>query len=217
MRVAVVLAGGDPVDRTSLGAFAAEIDAADVVVAADSGLHLAMELGLTVDRVVGDLDSASPAAVEAARAAGAVVEIHPTAKDHTDLELALHAARDAGATRAVVLGLTGGRLDHFLANALLLASPDFAGMDVEAAAGPTRMFAVHHGVDLVGGPGAIVSLLAVGGPARGITTEGLVYPLDDETLWPGSSRGVSNEMTGATARVSLRDGTLLVIQPGGVQ
>src|SRR5438034_10430384 len=78
-RAAIVLAGGDPVAaslRTVLP------DAA-LVIAADSGLHQSGPLGLRVDYVVGDLDSADPAAVDAARRAGAVVERHPVDKDAT--------------------------------------------------------------------------------------------------------------------------------------
>jgi thiamine pyrophosphokinase len=213
--LAVVLAGGDPVDRGALGAFAQELDGADLVVAADSGLHLAAALGLAVDVVVGDFDSAAPEAVEAARSAGAVIERHPTAKDETDLDLALRAACDRGATRVVVLGLTGGRLDHFVANALLLASPRFARVTVEAAAGAARLYALHGpgAVDVAGEAGDLVTLLAVGGPARGITTGGLRYALTADTLDAGSSRGVSNVMTGSSARVALEEGTLLVIRP----
>src|SRR6185312_10494011 len=88
-RAAIVLAGGDPVGpelRTFLPDTA-------VVIAADSGLHQATRLGLHVDYVVGDFDSADPAAVEAARAAGAVVDRHPAEKDATDLELALDVGR----------------------------------------------------------------------------------------------------------------------------
>ena len=98
-----------------------------IVVAADSGLHLAETLGLHVDRIVGDLDSADPDLVEAAVARGAVIERHPAEKDATDLELALDAAVREGAQRVVVVGGGGGRLDHFLANVLLITTPRVGG------------------------------------------------------------------------------------------
>ncbi|MGH8979215.1 MAG: thiamine diphosphokinase, partial [Acidimicrobiia bacterium] len=59
---ALVLAGGDPVDAGLRNVLP---DAA-FVVAADSGLHLAEGLGLKVDRIVGDLDSADLDLVDAA-------------------------------------------------------------------------------------------------------------------------------------------------------
>ena len=55
---------------------------------------------------------------------------------------------------------------------------------------------------LAGEPGELVSLFALHGPAEGVRTEGLEYPLAGETLEPGSSRGVSNRFVGETARVA---------------
>src|SRR4051812_23931915 len=111
---ALVIAGGDapaPID--------AGLAAAPLVIAADSGVGHALALGLTVDLVIGDLDSAAPDDVERAIAAGARVDRHPADKDATDLELALDAARELGATEITVLGAGGGRLDHLLANLLV--------------------------------------------------------------------------------------------------
>lgn len=212
--VAVVVAGGGPpapgaVDAVPPGA---------LVVAADSGLDHALALGLAVDVVVGDLDSVSAAGLEAAAAAGTRVERFPEAKDATDLELALDRAVAAGARRVVVLGPDGGRLDHVLATATLLAAPRYAAVAVEARLGPARLAVVRPGAraTLTGRPGELVTLLPVHGPAAGVVTEDLLYPLRDEDLPPGSSRGVSNEMVGETAAVSLRAGVLLAVQPGGL-
>jgi thiamine pyrophosphokinase len=218
MCCALVLAGGDPVDPALLDG----LPAAALVVAADSGLHLAAGLGLHVDRIVGDLDSADPSAVEAAVAAGAVVERHPAEKNATDLELAIDAAARAGARRIVVVGGGGGRVDHLLANLLLLASPAWAAIEIEARFG-ARVHVVHGGFGpraITGAAGSLVTLLPVGGTARGIVTDGLRYPLVHEDLAPGTSRGVSNVLAGPTASVALDTGALLVVQPnagrGGV-
>lgn len=67
---------------------------------------------------------------------------------------------------------------------------------------------------LVGEPGELITLLAVNGPAHGVRTEGLAYELRGDTLEPGSSRGVSNVFTRATARVAVQQGVLLAIRPG---
>jgi thiamine pyrophosphokinase len=215
MKTAVVLAGGDAVPPSA----AAMLPDDALVVAADSGLHLARDLGLRVDRVVGDMDSVDPAVLEAARAAGAEIELHPAAKDATDLELAVDAAAGAGATRVVVVGGTGGRLDHFLANALLLASPAFAHLEIEAYFGLGHVSVTHGGrpaVALHGIPGRLVTLLPVAGPATGIRTTGLMYPLHGETLTPGSTRGVSNVIVEPVVTVVLDGGSLLIIEPGDV-
>ena len=210
LRQAVLLTGGDPVDP----AVVALLPTPAYVIAADSGLDQAAALGLRVDLAVGDFDSVSPAGLEAAAVAGCRVERHPAAKDHTDLELGLLAARQWGAERVVVVGGHGGRLDHLMANALVLAGSDFSGLSVEALMGMARLFVVRRHRELHGEPGELVSLLAVGGPASGVRTEGLRYPLAGEELRAGSTRGVSNEMTGPVATVTVATGTLLAILPG---
>jgi len=207
--VALVFAGGDPVDAT----IAARLPDASTIVAADSGVEHALAVGRRVDLVVGDLDSADPAAVDAAVADGAEVRRYPAEKDQSDLELALGTARERGATRVIVVGGYGGRLDHFLANALLIASPAFADIEIEALVGDARITVIHERACLSGTPGDLCSLLAVGGPARRVRTTGLRYPLEGEDLLPGSTRGLSNELAKPVATVSLEHGALLAVQP----
>ncbi len=188
------------------------------VIAADSGLAVATALGVPVDHLVGDMDSVDPAAVEAAEAGGTTVQWYSAEKDATDLELALAAAIERGASRVVVVDGGGDRLDHLLGNVLLLASAALAGVGVEAFSGSARIAVARGGelpVSIIGEPGSLVSLLPVGGPARGIVTDGLRYPLRDEELAPGTSRGVSNELDDAFASIRLAEGTLLVVQPFG--
>ncbi|MBW3611186.1 MAG: thiamine diphosphokinase [Actinobacteria bacterium] len=211
-RHAVVLTGGEPADP----ALARLLPVGAYVIAADSGLDQAAILGLDVDLAVGDFDSLAPAALEAAMAAGCRVERHPAAKDHTDLELGLRAALEHGCRRVVVVGGHGGRLDHLLANALVLAGATTAGMEVEALMGPGRLRVIRAGGphSLHGRAGQLVTLLALGGAALGVRTTGLRYPLADEDLQPGSTRGVSNEMLATDASVRVRHGTLLVVRPG---
>jgi thiamine pyrophosphokinase len=206
----LVVTGGDPIDRAHLPALAPGA----TVIAADSGVEHAHALGLVVDLAIGDFDSVSPDALARAEAEGAKVDRHPIAKDATDLELALDAALALAPTRVHILGGHGGRLDHLLANALLLAAPAYAAMEVTAQMGAARVTVVRHEARLVGPLGDVVSLLALNGPARRVTTRGLLYPLSGDDLHPGSTRGVSNELIEDDATVTLDDGVLVAIQPG---
>lgn len=203
----MVVTGGGPIDRAVL----AGIPAGTPVIAADSGIDHALSLGLHVDVAIGDFDSVSSVGLDVAAAAGAVVERHPAAKDATDLELALDAAVERGARRVHVLGGHGGRLDHLLANALLLAADRYRALLLTARMGSATVTVVRADADVIGHPGDTVSLLAVNGRAYGVTTVGLRYPLHDEDLFAGSTRGVSNVLEGERARVRLRDGALLVV------
>lgn len=207
--VAIVVAGGAPVDPRVLDG----LPRGARVIAADSGLGHARTLGLDADVVVGDMDSVDPAALAEAAAAGALVVQHPVAKDATDLELALGWAHAAGHRRTVVIGGAGGRISHLLGNAAVIASPAFADMDVEwhLARATIRVVRPASPAHIEGAAGDLVSLLAVGGPAEGVTTAGLRWRLTGATLGPGSTRGISNEMTDAAAGVTLGSGVLLAV------
>jgi thiamine pyrophosphokinase len=184
------------------------------VVAADRGLEHALRLGLDVTLAVGDFDSASPEAVEVAESAGVRIERYPEDKDATDLELALDAAAAMAPRRIVVLAGDAGRLDHFLSTLLLLASNRYENVEVDAFIGEAHVHVVRRERVLAGEPGELVSLLAANGPAEGVRTSGLAYPLRGETLEPGSTRGVSNLFVEPTAHVALEHGVLLAIRPG---
>jgi len=207
---AVVVAGGqfshtDNWPRLAVGA--------DLIVGADGGAAQAMASGLSPDVVIGDMDSLPDEARTALTGDGREFIVHPRAKDETDLELALTYVVERGYRDIVVLGALGGRLDHTLANVLLLALPRFGAARIAILGGGQEALVLHGGssLDVDGRPGDLVSLLPLGGDAVGVTTRGLAWALDGEILHFGASRGVSNEMTAATARVELDSGCLLVI------
>ena len=205
----VVFAGGDPpLPEAMVG-----VAPAQRVIAADSGMDHALSLGARVDVLVGDLDSISAEGRRQAEASGVRIVEHPAVKDATDLELALGLALDERPQRVTVVGGHGGRVDHLLANVSLLASPMLAGVEVRAVLGPALVTIVRSAAALRGRPGELVSLLPTHGPAIGVTTEGLRYPLDAEDLPAGSPRGVSNVLLGSDATVTLRSGTLVAVQP----
>jgi thiamine pyrophosphokinase len=135
-------------------------------------------------------------------------------KDATDLELALDAALALAPERLVVLAGVGERLDHLLAALLLLASDRYAAVEVDARIGYAQAHVIRGERTLAGARGELLSLFALAGPAEGVTTEGLAYPLERETLEPGSTRGVSNVFAAESARVSVERGTLLAVRPG---
>jgi thiamine pyrophosphokinase len=203
--VVVVASGGGPV---------VVVPEAGTVVAADGGLDRAAALGLAVDVVVGDLDSVSAELLAAAEAAGARVARHPEAKDATDLELALDEAVALGARRVLVVASGDGRLDHLAASLLLFGAERYAELTVDGLVGDAVVHVVRRERTIPGERGALLTLLPVGGPATGVVTDGLEYPLTGETLEPGSSRGVSNVFQGREARISVGSGVLLAIRPG---
>lgn len=206
----IVLVGGDPVG----GDVVAPLPDRAFVIAADSGLHLAREFGLPVHLVVGDLDSVAPERLAEYEDAGVPVHRHPVAKDRTDLAIALDAAVEFAPARVTLLGGHGGRLDHLLGNALVLAAEPYRDLTLTALVAGATITVVRDRRDLHGAVGDYVSLLPVNGPVRGITTDGLRFPLRGEDLPPGSTRGISNQFLTDRASVAVEAGVLLAVQPG---
>lgn len=185
----------------------------DWIIGADGGGARALEWGLVPQVVIGDMDSLPAASRDELAARGTRFVEHPRAKDETDLELALSYAIEQGAEEILILGALGGRLDHTLANLLLLTLPSLEGVRVRIVDGQEEALLVRSGerVTLRGIPGDTVSLLPVGGDAAGVTTRGLSWALAGDRLRFGFSRGVSNEMTVQEAQISLEEGFLWVV------
>jgi thiamine pyrophosphokinase len=164
--------------------------------------------------VVGDADSLAPDQAERLRNAGAEVVIHAAAKDESDTELALDEALARGATRVVIIGAFGGkRLEHTLANILLIASERMAGRDICLADGASTLRVMHDqdSLDIHGSAGDFVSLLPLTRRVSGVTTAGLRYGLTGEVLEQGPARGLSNQLLNGAATIHIDQGRLAVI------
>ncbi len=212
---ALVLADGSVGDPAALDeAWPGWAVGVDLVIAADGGARHAGRFGVRIDRWVGDGDSLGEAGLAALAAAGVPIQRSPVDKDESDTELALLAAIDADVGRVTVLGGLGGeRYDHGLANVWLLGHPRLHGRDVRLVDPTVRIRLVGPGrTDLGGRLGDLVSLFPFGGDATGLATEGLRYPLRDESLRSGPSRGLSNVRDAAGATLSVESGRILVVE-----
>lgn len=183
-----------------------ELPSDSFIIAADGGLARLKEWSIRPHLAVGDFDSLGfvPQGVE--------VVCHPPEKDDTDMLLAVNEGLARGCTRFLLYGGLGGRPDHTLANFHVLAhlaglgcAPFLLGADwaVTAVQNASLLFPS----DCRG----TVSVFPWGGPAEAVTLTGLRYPLTRGTLSPTYPLGVSNEFTGEDARISVENGTLLVL------
>lgn len=188
-----------------------QIEKSDLLIAVDGGLNHMIALGLTPNLIIGDLDSALPDDVRRFHENGTVVRKFPEEKDETDLELALQAALEFEPSTILVVAALGNRLDHTLGNLFLLTQPQFLNKDIRFIDGEQEVFLIDQSAEITGMPGQRVSLLPLNGPVTGIQTTGLQYPLNNETLYPDKTRGISNRMTGFSATVKFQRGILLCI------
>ncbi len=206
----VIFANGEMEDATAAGEL---ILPGDTIIAADGGAQYCMQLGITPDVLIGDFDSIADDALEGFRHAGAQIIQHPARKDFTDLELALQYAHSIGSREILVLGALGARWDQTLANLLLAASEGFRDIRIKLIDGEQEIVLLREGIahKVTGKPGDIVSLIPLNDDVHGISTGGLEYPLRDEPLLFGATRGISNVLLDDSATITLKQGALLCV------
>lgn len=205
MDIALIFAGGDPLPRGLVD----DLPQADLVVAADSGYDTAIASGHRVDVLVGDLDSISETNIPG----HVIIERHPTDKDATDLELALSLVTRESPSRIVVAGGSGGRLDHELAVATLLCSSRWDIVEeIDWVSGRGVAHVIRGRRIIHGDVGDLLTLIPMHGDAAGIVVKGVKWPLDDETLFAGSTRGVSNIMESPIVDIKVSSGRLLAVR-----
>ncbi len=188
----------------------------DTLICADGGCQVALTQGLRIDHAIGDFDSLLEADLIRMQALGVAILRHPIHKNETDLELALQLAKSLDPADIVVLGALGGRLDHEMANLMLLAMPELKDTSVLIAGEGIEIHAIDARqqtatLHLRGHAGETVSLIPLGGDAQGIVTHGLYYPLHHEALLVGPARGMSNVMTEDQVKIDVAAGLLLCI------
>ena len=125
--------------------------------------------------------------------------------------LAIDHAIKGESKQIIIIAALGGRLDHTLGNLALLADARLSTIDIRLDDGLEEIVVCRDQVEVHGRSGDIVSLIPWQGAVSAIQTKGLKWPLNKETLYPDKTRGISNEMLGATASISVGSGMLLVL------
>lgn len=189
------------------------LNEADEIICCDGGMHHAKALGIQPDHIVGDFDSVLPEVLEEYRKAGISIRQFPTHKDETDMQLGLQLALELGADTVVMMGGIGSRLDHTLANAHLLLWLLKKGVRGILVNEKNRVELVDQELTIHGKAGELVSLIPLSLEVKGVTLEGMEYPLSDYDLALDDELiAVSNVMLGEEAKVRIKSGYLYVMQ-----
>lgn len=183
----------------------------DYIICADGGTRHALACGVQPNLIIGDLDSAEEETVQKFKDDGVGIEPYPHDKNETDLELAIHHAIELKPEQIIIIAALGGRLDHTLGNITLLTDTRLSAFDIRLDDGVEEIFICRDQVDVHGKSGDIVSLIPWQGAVSNIQTNKLKWVLDNETLYPEKTRGISNEMLGDTASISTGAGVLLIV------
>lgn len=183
----------------------------DLIIAADGGMTHCRALGIKPSIVIGDLDSLDPDYLKSLQTSGTEIISYPINKDQTDLELALHKALDLGSDEILLLGALGARWDMTIANLLLPAASEFSKVTIRLIDGHQEIILLRGKGELTfkGKKGDILSIAPLGQDAYGVTLRGLEYPLEDDVLKFGATRGISNVLINDAATVYIEKGLLL--------
>lgn len=207
----------------------------DLVIAADAGLRYLEQSGITADLIIGDFDTLENAP------AGTNVITLSCEKDDTDMLAAVREGIKAGYTEFHLYGGTGGRIDHTIANLQVLAylsengwkgylhcpqnsfvrpvdkelkKADYAEASGNAHGSESIITAVTNGeLSFSQVPSGYISVFSYSEKSEGVCLQGLKYPLADATLSHTFPIGTSNEFIGAKSRISVKNGTLMIVFP----
>lgn len=212
MRRAVIISGGDVI---SFSILKDQLKVDDYIIAVDRGIDYVYDNGIRADIVLGDFDSVSDyERVNELEKKGAFKLAYPEDKDYTDTELALSFAQEKGFDKVLLLGATGTRLDHTLANVFLLVPFALADMQIDIlmdnGVGYVREASTVP-IELREESGRIFSVLPLTSVVEGLNITGARYPLSEHRLVQGSTLTVSNEVLDV-ARISFNKGVAMVIQ-----
>jgi thiamine pyrophosphokinase len=177
------------------------------IICADGGANKARLFGIIPHVIIGDLDSITR---ETRRYFSSVPIIHRADQNSTDLEKSLDYLLNQSYSSATVIGATGERPDHTMANFSILLKYhrkiSLLFLDERCT-----VEVIHRRVRFRAVKGQQISLVPLG-RCSGIITRGLKYPLNDESLAPGVREGSSNEAVKSVVSVSLKKGSLLLFK-----
>jgi thiamine pyrophosphokinase len=208
----VLLANGDMLNKEYA---LAQLQADDLIIAANGGTRLAYALQKVPHMVIGDRDSLPPYLQQWLQNHQVPSKQHPIEKDETDLELAIRYATELNPKKILFLGITGGRTDHMLANFSLLAEIAKQKIVSEVIVNQEHIYGITEKLQVSGKRGDTISLLPWGGDVEGVTTEGMKWELQNEPFPFGPARGISNVMMQDHVTITLKIGVLLVIHQKG--
>ena len=208
MQRIIIFANGELPDLNKARAL---VQKDNYIICADGGTRHALALHLQPDLIIGDMDSVEKAQLQKLNDAEVSIELFPHDKNETDLELAINRAIELNPEQIIIVAALGGRLDQTIANITLLTDFRLSPLDVRLDDGVEEIFLCRDQVQVHGKSGDIVSLIPWGGAVAEVQTQNLKWTLHKETLYPDRTRGISNEMLGESASVSIGSGSLLIV------
>jgi thiamine pyrophosphokinase len=209
MRRAVIFLNGN---RSSRDVVFRTIKTTDTIICANGGSQHAISLGVVPQVVIGDQDSLPKSIFHVLKKYSITWITHPREKDKTDSELAIEYAVQKGFSEIIIFGALGDRIDHVLGTLFFAAQQRTSIIRILEVKQILTFLPVGKTLKLSGRKGDLVSLIPLQSDVQGVTSRGLKWELNNETLFFGKTRGVSNEFISDTALLSIKEGVLLIVQ-----
>ncbi len=209
MNKIVVIVGGGTFSKKYLGMMRPQ----DYVIGVDRAAYWLIRQGRRPDIAIGDFDSVTEEEFSFIKKSVPVMKQFPKNKDQTDMELAVLHAIEKRATDVLIYGGTGSRLDHTFVTWQLLELLLTARIQHQLVNETNRVRMVDKGRTILvsGGEYKYVSVIPYTATIS-LTLSGFIYNLPKTTLLRGTTRGISNEIAGRQARITIYSGKAWVVE-----
>lgn len=198
-----LIAGGGRIDNLSWLKKTAE--ECDYIIAADKGYKTLKKADVEIDIAIGDFDSLGYVPEDV------IVKKLKAEKDDTDTMTAVRYALDKGAEEILILGGTGGRLDHTVANLQTLSFIAYHSALGKLIDETNEIMGLIPGeYKFQNRAGHSLSTFSMTDEVTGLCENGVKYPLDNAVLTNKFPLGVSNEIVEDFAVISFKSGILFV-------
>ncbi len=206
MKKCIILANGKPPKKSVITFF--QKNGFDTLLCADGGADSALRLGLTPDYIIGDLDSISKEAIKKFKNTSKILQYKR--QNDTDVEKCLKFVIKNKFDEALLIGVTGNRLDHTICN-LGIVLKFFSKIKLSLLAENSYLKPYTGDVRLKTQKGEIISLYGFDKKTK-ITSKGLKYPLKNISLPFGEKESTSNVSTSNSIQLKIRNGIIFIIR-----
>lgn len=187
-----------------------EIERSDFIICADGGIDNLLKLNIKPDLVLGDLDSTSETGLNYIKEKAIKVNLFPSIKDDTDTALAVEYLLDKEFDEITLMGVTGTRLDHTMANILLLNTLLEKGVKGKIIDDNNIIQLIDDELMVEYKENSYVSIIPITEDGIIVSLEGFYYNLCKEKIEFASSYGISNKIIKDYGKIKIHSGKALV-------